>query len=97
MEIFAEQADARLQVKRQYSIDYFVIDFYCTELRLAVEIDGGTHNNPEQKKKDGTRQKYLEAFDIKFVRIKDDELFGNPNKAFDKIEEAIKLIRKNRV
>ena len=80
--------------KRQYSVDHFVIDFYCTELRLAVEIDGGTHNNPEQQKKDIGRQKYLEAFNIKFVRIKDEELFVNPNKAFKKIEQAIKLIRK---
>jgi len=80
--------------KRQYSVDHFVIDFYCPELKLAVEIDGGTHNNPEQKKKDIGRQKYLEAFNIKFVRIKDDEFFGNPNKAFNKIERAIKLIRK---
>nr|MCU0406496.1 DUF559 domain-containing protein [Ignavibacteriaceae bacterium] len=30
--------------KRQYSIDHFVIDFYCPELKLAVEADGGTHN-----------------------------------------------------
>jgi len=35
--------------KRQYSVDHFVIDFYCTELMLAVEIDGGTHNNFEKK------------------------------------------------
>ena len=80
--------------KRQYSVDHFVIDFYCTELRLAVEIDGGTHNNTEQQKKDIGRQKYLEAFNIKFVRIKDEEFFGNPNKAFNKIEQAIKPIRK---
>ena len=80
--------------KRQYSVDHFVIDFYSPELKLAVEIDGGSHINPEQQKKDISRQKYLEAFDIKFVRIKDDELFGNPDKAFNKIERAIKLIRK---
>jgi very-short-patch-repair endonuclease len=80
--------------KRQYSVDHFVIDFYSPELKLAVEIDGGSHINPEQQKKDISRQKYLEAFDIKFVRIKDDELFDNPDKTFNKIEQAIKLIRK---
>jgi very-short-patch-repair endonuclease len=80
--------------RRQYSVDRFVIDFYCVELKLAIEIDGGTHNTPEQKKKDIGRQKYLEAFNIKFIRIKDDELFGNPNKAFNKIEKTIKLIAK---
>ena len=78
--------------RRQYSVDHFVIDFYCSDLKLAIEIDGGSHINPEQQKKDISRQKYLEAFDIKFVRIKDEELFGNPNKAFSKIENAIKSI-----
>ena len=80
--------------KRQYSVNHFVIDFYCPELKLAVEIDGGSHINPEQQKKDVIRQKYLEAFHIKFVRIKDEELFSNSNKAFSKIENAIKSISK---
>ena len=81
--------------RRQYSVDRFVIDFYCAELKLAIEIDGGTHNTPNQKKKDTIRQKYLEAFHIKFVRIKDEELLGNPNKAFSKIENAIKSISRD--
>lgn len=79
--------------RRQYSVDHFVIDFYCAELKLALEIDGGSHNDPEQKKKDIIRQKYLERFNIKFVRLKDEGLFSNPNKTFAKIEQAIKLIR----
>jgi very-short-patch-repair endonuclease len=78
--------------RRQYSVDHFVIDFYCPELKLAVELDGDIHNVPEQKDYDKARQKYLEAFGIKFIRIKNEEFLGNPNKAFDRIEEAIKEI-----
>jgi len=80
--------------KRQYSVDHFVIDFYCPELKLAVEVDGASHNDPERQKNDISRQKYLEAFNIKFVRIKDEELLGNPNNEFMKIENAIKLREK---
>ncbi len=80
--------------KRQYSVDHFVIDFYCPELKLAIEIDGASHNKSEQQKKDIRRQGYLESFNIKFIRIKDEDLFGNPNKAFNKIEKTIKLIAK---
>ncbi len=76
--------------KRQYSVDQYVLDFYCSEIRLAIELDGASHNSPEQKEYDNKRQSKLEAFGIKFVRISDDELFGNPNKAFEKIEKAIK-------
>ena len=39
------------------------------------------------------REKYLKNFDLNFVRIKDEELFGNPNKAFTKIEDAIKKLK----
>ena len=83
--------------KRQYSVDHFVIDFYCSELKLAVEIDGESHNNPEQREYDIKRQKYLEDFNIKFNRIKDEDLFGNPNEAFKKIEDSIKLLEKKKL
>ncbi len=76
--------------RRQYSVDYFVIDFYCPELKLAIELDGDIHNIPEQKDYDKARQKYLEAFGIKFIRIKNDEFVGNPNETFKRIDEAIK-------
>jgi very-short-patch-repair endonuclease len=74
---------------RQYSVDHFVIDFYCPELKLAVELDGDVHNLPEQKEYDIARQKYLEKFGIKFIRITNEEFLGNPNKAFGKIEKKI--------
>lgn len=65
---------------RQYSVDHYVIDFYCPKLKLAVEIDGSVHNEPEQKEKDKYRQKYLEKYKIIFVRISNEEFWGNPNK-----------------
>lgn len=75
--------------RRQYSVDHFVIDFYCPELKLAVELDGNVHEIPEQKEYDRARQKYLEKFGIKFIRITNEEFLGNPNKAFSKIERKI--------
>lgn len=80
--------------RRQYSVDHFVIDFYCPELKLAVELDGDVHNLPEQKEYDIARQKYLEKFGIKFIRITNEEFLGNPNKAFSKIEKKIISIEK---
>lgn len=78
--------------RRQYSIDQFVIDFYCPELKLAVEIDGSVHDNPDQKEYDANRQEYLERFGITFCRITNDELMGNANMAFKNIESAISLL-----
>lgn len=77
---------------RQYSVDYYVIDFYCPKLKLAVEIDGDVHNQPDQKEYDAKRQKYLESFGITFIRITNEEFLGNPNMAFQKIKDVIKIV-----
>ena len=77
---------------RQYSIDNYVVDFYCPKLKLAVEVDGSIHEEKEQKIYDEVRQRYLEGFGVKFVRIKNEELMGNANKAFEKIEAEISLL-----
>jgi very-short-patch-repair endonuclease len=63
---------------RQYSVDHFVIDFCCPELKLAVELDGNIHEVSEQKVYDKARQKYLEKFGIKFIRIKNEEFLFIP-------------------
>jgi very-short-patch-repair endonuclease len=83
-----------VKFRRQYSIDNYVIDYYSPKLKLAVEIDGGIHDLPEQKEHDILRQKYLEDYGTTFIRIKNEELFGNPNKAFEKIENEIQIIEK---
>ena len=77
--------------KRQYSVDHYVIDFYCPKLKLAIELDGSVHDNPDQEEYDAYRQEYLEKYGITFCRITNDELMGNANLAFKKIEEIIKL------
>jgi len=56
-----------------------------------VEIDGDVHNSEEHKKYDADRQEHIEKFGISFVRITNEELLGNSNMAFKKIEDAIKI------
>ena len=87
----------KYKFKRQYSIDHFVIDFYCPELKLAVEADGATHNESGRKEYDIRRERYLKKFGLTFIRIKDEELFGNPNKAFAKIEDALKKLKESKI
>jgi very-short-patch-repair endonuclease len=85
-----------VKFRRQYSVDHFVIDFYAPELKLAIESDGSIHELEEQKDYDKARQEYLESFSITFVRITNNELFSNPNKAFERIEETIKSLQERK-
>lgn len=83
---------AHCKFRRQYSVDTYIMDFYSPSLKLAIEIDGSVHSLSEQKEHDKTRQEYLEMFGIKFLRIQNEELFGNPNKAFGRIEKAVRAL-----
>lgn len=74
---------------RQYSVGKYVIDFYCPEIKLAIEADGDTHNSSEEIEYDKYRQSEIEVFGIKFLRIKNDEIFGNIEMVLKKIETTI--------
>ncbi len=72
--------------RRQYSVDQYIIDFYSPQYKLAIEIDGSIHDATDHILYDLERQKYLEYYGIKFIRIKNEEIFKNADKAFKKIE-----------
>ncbi len=52
---------------RQKPIDRYIVDFFCNELMLVIEIDGESHN--DKKEYDQHRQKRLESFGISFLRF----------------------------
>ncbi|MCF8262619.1 MAG: endonuclease domain-containing protein [Melioribacteraceae bacterium] len=78
-----------LKFRRQYSIDRYVIDFYCPEFKIAIELDGSIHDLDDVKEYDTRRQKHIEAFGVTFIRVTNDEYLGNPNKTFERVEREI--------
>jgi len=54
---------------RQYSIGPYILDFYCPNMKLAVELDGGQHNQCEGKEYDADRSEYLKAQGIEVMRF----------------------------
>lgn len=56
--------------RRQYGIDRYVIDFYAPELKLAIEIDGSTHDTPQAQQYDATRQAFIESTGAIVLRFK---------------------------
>lgn len=60
---------------RQKPINRFILDFYCSELDLAIEIDGDSHN--KKKGYDESRDKFLNQIGIKTIRFTNDEILNN--------------------
>jgi very-short-patch-repair endonuclease len=59
---------------RQRCIDNYIVDFYCKELMLAIEIDGISHNDDEAAIKDDIRQNKLESLGVRFIRFSEGEV-----------------------
>ena len=77
--------------RRQYSIENYVIDFYCPELKLAIEVDGLTHNDLKSAEEDELRQKHIESLGIKIIRFSSTEIFED----LDSIATQVYFVCKN--
>ena len=60
---------------RQKTIDNYIVDFFCVELMLAIEIDGYTHQNLETYEKDKIKEKRLNELGVYVLRFEDKEVF----------------------
>ena len=73
-----------LKFRRQHVISGFVIDFYCAELKLAIEIDGPIHDDRQEY--DKARQQLIEQRGLTFIRISNDDVKNNINHLFERIK-----------
>jgi len=72
--------------RRQHPIDIFVVDFYCHDSRLVIEVDGGIHQEKEQKEYDMGRSIELEKLGLKIIRFTNDQIKNNIAEVLKKIE-----------
>ena len=81
--------------RRQYGIAHFILDFYCPALRLAIEVDGASHDSPQAKARDSTRQREIEKHGICFLRFTDEQVLGNIDNVCMMIEEKIRELKEH--
>ena len=63
--------------RRQYSVDRYIVDFYCPEMKLAVEIDGDSHFQNDVESNEKYRQAFIESFGVQFLRFTNEDVFKN--------------------
>jgi very-short-patch-repair endonuclease len=71
--------------RRQYSVDRYILDFYCPSVKLAIEIDGDSHFNEAAIQADKIRQNAIEDMGIKFLRFTNHDIQENLESVFKKI------------
>jgi very-short-patch-repair endonuclease len=78
---------AGLKFRRQYPVGQFVLDFFCLEKSLAVEVDGKIHKNPATQNHDRERDKYLSQLGIRIIRVFNDQVLHNLEFVLNTIQE----------
>ena len=76
--------------RRQTSIGGYILDFYCAEKRLIIEIDGEIHNKNDNREYDKIRDKFFKELDYKVLRFKNKQVDEDMNKVIKIIEENFK-------
>jgi very-short-patch-repair endonuclease len=79
---------AGLKFRRQFAVGSYVIDFYCFEVRLAVELDGSVHAQPSQLKKDRAKDDYLRKLGIRVLRLPNGHVMKDPEGFVKKVREC---------
>ena len=65
-----------LKFRRQHPLGPYVVDFYCAERGVAVELDGGQHFTVEGQTHDRRRTEYLAGHGVRVLRFTNRELFA---------------------
>jgi len=80
---------AGLKFRRQHAIGRYIVDFYCHEHRLIVELEGSVHDRPEQTEYDKVRKRELEAQGFRILTFRNEEVLNDPESVLQRILEAL--------
>ena len=86
-----------IKFKRQRPIGRFITDFYCHEAGLAIEVDGGVHQEKDQAERDRNRSEIINAYGIDVLRIANSEIENNIEKVLVKIFDKAQSLISTRI
>lgn len=78
--------------RRQKQFGAYIVDFYCSSVRLVVEIDGSQHYEPDEKAQDEKRERYLNGLGLAVIRFSNYDI----DRHFDGVCETIDRTVKER-
>jgi uroporphyrinogen-III synthase len=78
-----------LKFRRQFPIENYIVDFYCDELRLVVELDGGVHADPDQVRNDEIRDIHLRELGYQVLRVPNGIVINAPDQFAAEIKRCL--------
>ena len=81
-----------LKFRRQHPLDKFIVDFYCNEKKLVVELDGAVHDEKNNKDYDEASTAMLAGLNVLVLRFRNEEVINNMKDVLKKISEATGML-----
>ena len=75
--------------RRQFIIDPYILDFYCPQVKLAIEIDGGQHYSEKGMEHDTNRTKWLEDKGVRVLRFLNTDITNRFKYVCENIDEVV--------
>ena len=83
-----------LKFRRQHPLGNFILDFYCHEIKLSIELDGETHDEQTQKEYDIVRTKLLNEKGIFEIRFANEIILNHITDALNEIEKTVSQLKR---
>ncbi|MBQ4599404.1 MAG: DUF559 domain-containing protein [Clostridia bacterium] len=83
-----------IQFNRQKNIGNYIVDFYCKQVKLVVELDGEYHRDEDVFISDKKRAEYLEQLEMTVIRFKNEEIDKDFSKVCNKIDAMVNALKK---
>lgn len=78
--------------RRQYSVERYIVDFYCPKAKLVIEVDGDSHFTDEKAMEyDRKREEYIKSNNIDIIRFTNLEIYYDLEKVLQNIKEYLKF------
>jgi very-short-patch-repair endonuclease len=81
-----------LKFRRQHPFSKFVLDFYCHEKKLAIEVDGTVHNIIDVKERDKNRTYEIEQAGLTVIRIRNEDILKDLKLVLERIVKAAETL-----
>jgi len=78
-----------LKFRRQHGIGPYIVDFYCPEQSLVIEVDGDSHADADQVVKDRQREQYLQSLGLRIIRYINDDILENLDGVLENLAERL--------
>ena len=82
-----------LKFRRQCPLGYYIADFYCHDIRLALEVDGTDHTRSDRQERDATRTQTLLADGITIIRLSAESILREPDRTHLRLIKLLTMMK----